>query len=87
MVDKVWSDWQNKNPENFWAYKGGSVQNLTSVQALKDWPNGMAPELTVSLVLACFAFALRLTTTASPLSWIRPSLRMECSLKSPSGTS
>lgn len=48
MVDKVWADWQNKNPENFWAYKGGSVQNLTSLQALKDWPNGMAPELTVS---------------------------------------
>ncbi|KAI0645622.1 Di-copper centre-containing protein [Trametes meyenii] len=47
MVDKVWFDWQNKNPDNFWAYKGGSVQNLTSVQALKDWPNGMAPDLTL----------------------------------------
>lgn len=87
MVDKVWSDWQNKNPDNLWAYKGGSVQNLTSVQALKDWPNGMAPELTVSLVWACFAFALRLTAVVSSCSWTRPFLRTECSLKSPSATS
>ncbi|KAI0743508.1 Di-copper centre-containing protein [Daedaleopsis nitida] len=45
MVDKIWYDWQMENPANFWAYKGGSVQNLTSLEAVKDWPNGMAPFL------------------------------------------
>ena len=55
MVDKVWSDWQNAHPANFWAYKGGSVQNLTSLQAIHDWPNGMAPELHVSTSpILCF---------------------------------
>ncbi|KAI1794064.1 Di-copper centre-containing protein [Ganoderma leucocontextum] len=43
MVDKVWYDWQNANSTNFWAFQGGSVQNLTSLQALADYPNGMAP--------------------------------------------
>ena len=52
MVDKVWYDWQHANPANFWAFKGGSVQNLTSLQALQDWPNGMAPDLSVSHSLA-----------------------------------
>ena len=49
MVDKVWYDWQNANPSNFWAYQGGSVQNLTSLQALADYPNGMPPSLYVRL--------------------------------------
>ena len=48
MVDKVWYDWQHASPANFWAFKGGSVQNLTSVQALHDYPNGMPPALSVS---------------------------------------
>ena len=47
MVDKVWYDWQNANPSNFLAYQGGSVQNLTSLQALADYPNGMPPYLSV----------------------------------------
>ena len=47
MVDKVWYDWQNANISNFWAYQGGSVQNLTSLQALADYPNGMPPSLYV----------------------------------------
>ncbi|RPD74200.1 Di-copper centre-containing protein [Lentinus tigrinus ALCF2SS1-7] len=48
MVDKIWYDWQRANSANFWAYKGGSVQNITSVQALHDWPNGMAPDLSLN---------------------------------------
>ncbi|TBU33894.1 Di-copper centre-containing protein [Dichomitus squalens] len=48
MVDKVWYDWQHANPENFWAYHGGSVQNITSLQALSDYPNGMPPYLSLN---------------------------------------
>ena len=59
MVDKVWFDWQNKDPASFWSYKGGSVENLTSLQALKDYPNGMPPELLVSAP----SHLLRCTTT------------------------
>ena len=47
MVDKVWYDWQHANQENFWAFHGGSVQNLSSLQALSDYPNGMPPYLSV----------------------------------------
>ena len=25
MVDKLWYDWQNVNPVNFWSFTGGSV--------------------------------------------------------------
>ena len=51
MVDKVWYDWQHASPENFWAFHGGSVQNLSSLQALADYPNGMAPNLSVRTTL------------------------------------
>ncbi|KAI8993090.1 Di-copper centre-containing protein [Trametes punicea] len=48
----VWSDWQRTDPRaSFWAFKGGSVQNLTSLQALHDFPNGMAPELALDSVI------------------------------------
>ncbi|KAI0743507.1 Di-copper centre-containing protein [Daedaleopsis nitida] len=47
MVDKVWYDWQHAHPANSWAFRGGSVQNLTSVQALHDYPNGMPPALSL----------------------------------------
>ena len=47
MVDKIWRAWQTKHPSNLWAFKGGSVQNITSLEALRDYPNGMAPDLTV----------------------------------------
>lgn len=48
MVDKVWFDWQHKEPSNFWAFQGGSVQNITSLAAAVEYPNGMPPLLNVS---------------------------------------
>jgi hypothetical protein len=43
MVDKVWYDWQHRNPNNFWAFRGGSVaQNST------QYLNGSPPWMTVS---------------------------------------
>ncbi|KAI0745848.1 Di-copper centre-containing protein [Earliella scabrosa] len=51
MVDKVWFDWQRRHPQNLWAFKGGSVQNLTSLEAIRDYPNGMAPELSLDSMI------------------------------------
>ncbi|KAI0323589.1 Di-copper centre-containing protein [Cubamyces sp. BRFM 1775] len=51
MVDKIWRVWQTKHPSNLWAFKGGSVQNITSLEALRDYPNGMAPDLTLDSVI------------------------------------
>lgn len=51
MVDKVWYDWQRRDPANFWAFEGGSVQNITSLVALNEYPNGMPPALHVSLIV------------------------------------
>jgi len=45
MVDKVWSDWQNKHPANFWEYSGGSVQAITNVSSYEQYPNGGPPFL------------------------------------------
>lgn len=92
MVDKIWYTWQQSHPANFWAYKGGSVQNLTSLQALEDWPNGMAPELHVSRLAPmtsciCICIPLHERTRMTDvhahflgvLSWTRGSLRAGCS--------
>ncbi|KAI0663577.1 Di-copper centre-containing protein [Cubamyces menziesii] len=52
MVDKIWRAWQTHHPSsNLWAFKGGSVQNITSLEALRNYPNGMAPALTLDSVM------------------------------------
>ena len=48
MVDKVWSDWQNAHPDNFWAFFGGSVQALDNDTYYGQYPNGAPPFLSVS---------------------------------------
>lgn len=49
MIDKIWSDWQDKNPKNKYAYGGGSVTafagNFTIFAA---FPTGLPPYLNVS---------------------------------------
>ncbi|ETW77359.1 hypothetical protein HETIRDRAFT_326548 [Heterobasidion irregulare TC 32-1] len=45
MVDKVWYDWQHKNPSNFWSYSGGSVEAITNVTYYNEYPNGAPPYL------------------------------------------
>jgi tyrosinase len=47
MVDKVWYDWQHRNPENAKSYFGGSVQALDSVASYNQYPNGGPPFLNV----------------------------------------
>lgn len=48
MVDKVWSDWQYRNPVNAHSFFGGSVQVLESMDAWQRYPNGGPPYLNVS---------------------------------------
>ena len=48
MVDKVWYDWQHRNPANAMSYFGGSVQALQNLSAYDQYPNGGPPYLGVS---------------------------------------
>ena len=48
MIDKVWYDWQNKNPRNKYAYGGGSVTAVPSYKNLTEFPTGLPPYLNVS---------------------------------------
>jgi len=48
MVDKLWHDWQNKRPENFWSYTGGSIATLgtstpVTYAEYEEFPNGKPP--------------------------------------------
>jgi tyrosinase len=48
MIDKVWYDWQLRNPVNANSFFGGSVQALQSLATYNQYPNGDAPFLSVS---------------------------------------
>lgn len=48
MLDKIWSDWQNRNPRNANSFFGGSVEYLYSVDAYDEYPTGGPPFLNVS---------------------------------------
>ncbi|KAI9436424.1 Di-copper centre-containing protein [Lactarius indigo] len=48
MVDKVWYDWQHRNPENAKSFFGGSVQALQSLDTYNQFPNGGPPFLNLS---------------------------------------
>ncbi|TFL01229.1 Di-copper centre-containing protein [Pterulicium gracile] len=45
MVDKIWSDWQNKHPENKYAFEGGSVQMIQNTTIFNQYPTGAPPNL------------------------------------------
>ena len=48
MIDKVWYDWQLRNPVNANSFFGGSVQALQSPSYIQPQPpNGDAPFLSV----------------------------------------
>ena len=48
MVDKIWYDWQNKNPRNKYAYGGGSIEAITVPGTPTLYPTGYPPYLNVS---------------------------------------
>ena len=47
MVDKIWYDWQNRDPKNAKSFFGGSIQYLDSVASYNQYPNGAPPLLNV----------------------------------------
>ena len=48
MVDKVWFDWQHRDPVNAKSFFGGSVQAIQSWDTYEQYPNGGPPFLSVS---------------------------------------
>ena len=48
MVDKIWYDWQNRDPVNAKSFFGGSVQHANSLDDYNEYPNGGPPYLSVS---------------------------------------
>ncbi|KAJ6576032.1 Di-copper centre-containing protein [Mycena vulgaris] len=48
MVDKMWSDWQNKHASNKMAFHGGSVEALENSTYYNSFPNGAAPFFTLN---------------------------------------
>jgi len=45
MIDKLWYDWQHRNPANAMSYFGGSVEVLQNLSAYNQYPNGGPPYL------------------------------------------
>jgi len=48
MIDKIWYDWQNRDPVNAESFFGGSVESLSSLAAYNQYPNGDPPFLNLS---------------------------------------
>jgi len=48
MIDKLWYDWQHRNPENANSFFGGSVQALQSIDTYDQYPNGGPPFLSLN---------------------------------------
>jgi len=45
MVDKIWYEWQNARPENFWSFIGGSVGAHSQAGLYQQFPTGGPPFL------------------------------------------
>jgi tyrosinase len=48
MIDKLWYDWQHRNPRNAKSFFGGSVEALESLESYEQYPNGAPPYLNLS---------------------------------------
>jgi hypothetical protein len=66
MIDKIWSDWQNRDPLNAQSFYGGSLESINNLTAYNAAPTGVGPYLDVStralvhlemeeFMLTCFA--------------------------------
>ncbi|KAF8470979.1 Di-copper centre-containing protein [Russula ochroleuca] len=51
MVDKIWYDWQSRDPVNVNSFFGGSVQSLESLDAYNQYPNGGPPFLSLDSIM------------------------------------
>ena len=48
MIDKLWYEWQNRNPASATSFFGGSVEHLDNGTDYQKYPNGGPPYLNVS---------------------------------------
>ena len=48
MIDKMWSDWQNRNPDSASSFSGGSVAHNANQSDKAKYPTGGPPWLSVS---------------------------------------
>jgi tyrosinase len=48
MVDKIWYDWQCRDPVNVNSFFGGSVEYIGNLTGYDQYPNGGPPYLSVS---------------------------------------
>ncbi|KAL0956668.1 hypothetical protein HGRIS_002799 [Hohenbuehelia grisea] len=51
MVDKIWHDWQRRNPRNAAAFEGGSVQHVENTTIYERYPIGGPPFLKTETVI------------------------------------
>jgi len=47
MIDKLWYDWQQAHPANFWSFAGGSVPLVNNFVPDPAFPNGAPPYVQV----------------------------------------
>ena len=47
MIDKIWYDWQCRDPVNVNSFFGGSVEYLENITVYNQYPNGGPPYLDV----------------------------------------
>jgi hypothetical protein len=48
MIDKIWYDWQNRDPLNAQSFFGGSLESINNLTAYNENPTGVGPYLDVS---------------------------------------
>jgi tyrosinase len=47
MIDKIWYEWQIRNPASATSFFGGSVEHLDTETDYQKYPNGGPPFLSV----------------------------------------
>ena len=47
MIDKIWYDWQHKDPKNKNAFGGGSISSQVDPTQAAEYPTGAPPFLNV----------------------------------------
>ena len=52
MIDKMWYEWQGRNPASAKSFFGGSVQHLDNEADYLQYPSGGPPYLSVSFYFA-----------------------------------
>jgi tyrosinase len=51
MIDKIWYDWQCRDPVNVNSFFGGSVEHIENITAYNQYPNGGPPFLNLDSMI------------------------------------